>query len=174
MTPTLYRATSVIDGWPHRGNHWNGVHVTWFAADRDRPPARWHELLTGDYGDPYARSLADELFTVGEGAALARYLKDNHGADVTITAVPLPLATREGEAMLLGCSAVAVGGDCDFYMLSEGPEYDLSLKVWGYYHMGAELRAEKAGGEWVAVDPPEPYHYPGYDLVATAGGVTEA
>ena len=32
-------------------------------------------------------------------------------------------------------SAIPVGGDQDFYMLSEHEDYELSFKAWGYFNL---------------------------------------
>ena len=37
-TTKLYRLTSVIDDWPHRGARYNNVHVIWFVDKRDYDP----------------------------------------------------------------------------------------------------------------------------------------
>ena len=48
-------------------------------------------------------------------------------------------------------SAIAVGGACDFYMLSEHDDYSLPFKAWGYYSIdGASdfyTLSELIGGE---------------------------
>ena len=33
----------------------------------------------------------------------------------------------------LPTGAIPVGGDCDFYMLSEHDDYNLPFRAWGYY-----------------------------------------
>jgi hypothetical protein len=159
----VYRVTSVIDRWPHRGARWNGVKVTWLTY-RDQPIAPYRVLLAGDYDDPYAQSLADELFTEEEATALARYLREAHGQDVTVTEVRLPMPTRspEGDGFI-GVSAIPCGGDTDQYMLYREPGYDLPFEVSGYYSIDygeqhlAQVRCRHAcdGTEhWIDAPPP--------------------
>jgi hypothetical protein len=155
----LYRATSIIDGWPHRNACYDGVRVTWFAH-RDQPVAPWAVMFAGwaqhvedeyqerrregggwetdedsrTYAGAYTKSLADELFTAGEAAALAHYLKTVHDEDVTITEQLLPMpTTAEDGAALVGCSAVPCGGSTDQYALYLEDGYDLPIEICGYY-----------------------------------------
>jgi hypothetical protein len=139
MSTTLYRAESVIDGWPHRGGMWNGVRVTWFAY-RDKPLAPWHKLLNGNYDDPYAQSLADELFTLDETRQLSHYLEaPPHVVNLTVSPVRLPMATISADGCaLMGVSAIPFGGSTDAYMLYKHEDYDLPMKVLGYYCMEQE------------------------------------
>ena len=142
----LYRLTSVIDDWPHRRARYNNVHVTWFVnkrdydpgfdytalLDRPLPPAGWK--WDGDPADrekyAYHESLVDELFTWSEANQLAEYLREAHDTDVDIAEVTVPIDGR-----YMPISAIAVGGDCDFYMLSEHDDYTLPFKAWGYYRV---------------------------------------
>ena len=57
-----------------------------------------------------------------------------HDSDLKPSQVdlPAPIVSESGVGVLpLG--AIAVGGGTDFYMLSEEPEYDLPVKIWGYF-----------------------------------------
>ena len=126
----LYRLTSVIDDWPHRGKRYNNVAVTWFVDERDYyPDFDYRKLLTRI--DAYGIGAIDELFTREEADQLAEYLlTPPNPTEVEITEVDLPL-----NANVAGVGAIAVGGDCDFYMLSEHDDYNLPFKAWGYYRI---------------------------------------
>ena len=51
---------------------------------------------------------------------------------ISEVALPAPIYTEDGPGVL-PIGAIAVGGASGFYMLSEEPEYDLPVKVWGYF-----------------------------------------
>lgn len=201
-TTKLYNVTSVIDGWPHRGSLYDGVCVTWFVLDRDTDPGfdypallDCYELVVQrdyreyrqrrDFSDTearkvagfYARGLVNDLFTEVEAAQLAAYLKAVHDTGVDIAEEPIPIATRSADGFdCMSVSALAVGGPDDFYNLYMHDEYTLQFRVCGYYSMLQEappLRVkDKRGGEWVPVDPPEPYCYPGFDFLIQATPAT--
>jgi hypothetical protein len=183
-TTKLYNVTSVIDGWPHRGSVYNGVQVIWFVESRDTDPGFDYAAMLEGCDLPallpantYERGLVDDLFTEDEAAQLAAYLKTAHDIDVEITEEPLPIATRSADGVeLMSVSALAVGGTDDFYNLYMHDEYTLQFRVCGYFSMLQEptpLRVEdKRGGEWVPVDPPEPYQYPGFDFLIQATPAT--
>lgn len=132
----LYRLTSTIDVWQHRGGRYADVEIEWFVHDRatvpdysallDRP------LPEGPYS--YEQGLVDDLFTREEADQFAAYLKSRHGDSVVLQEVPVPVATRSPHGVgLIGISAVPVGGCTDFHMLSDEDGYDLPFKVWGWY-----------------------------------------
>jgi hypothetical protein len=130
----LYRLTSVIDDWPHRGKRYNNVTLVWFVDKRDYDPGYDYPTLLGRPTAPddhsYEKDYVDELFTRDEADQLAQYLQEAHDTDVTITEVSTPVPDN-----IIGVGAIAVGGDCDFYMLSEHDDYTLPFKAWGYYRV---------------------------------------
>jgi hypothetical protein len=201
-TTKLYDVTSVIDEWPHRGSLYNGVQVTWFVDSRDTDPRfDYAAMLEGyeltvqrDYRDlrqsssdaearmaagHYERRLVDDLFTEDEAAQLAAHLNIAYGTEVEITEKPLPIATMSPEGYgYISVSSIPYG-PVECYELYKHDDYNLPFRVCGYYDMRQEpapLRVEdKRGGEWVPVDPPEPYSYPGYDfMIQATPAVTDA
>ena len=129
----LYRPASVIDDWPHRGQRYNNVRVIWFINKRDNDPGFDYATLLDrplppGEGYSYEQGNVDELFTRREADQLAEYLREAHDTDVDIVEVSAPI-----NGGYMPVSALAVGGDCDFYMLSEHDDYSLPFKAWGYY-----------------------------------------
>jgi hypothetical protein len=109
---------------------------------REGDRRRYAELIKG-YDDlendlrVYAESYIHELFTQDEARQLKDYLDSEFGqhATTTITEVPLPVDNIMGVGML------PVGGETDFYMLSETPDYPLSFSVWGHFDLSIAARA---------------------------------
>jgi hypothetical protein len=145
----LYRLTSVIDDWPHRGARHNNVKVTWFVCERDYDPGFDYATLLDrplpSDDDPYAQGLVDERFTRYEADQLAEYLRTAHDTDVEIAEVSVPINVgyldSEGRWITyMPVGAIPVGGDCDFYTLSKHDDYSLPFKAWGYYRIDFEDR----------------------------------
>jgi hypothetical protein len=86
----------------------------------------------GNWAMPYAECFVEELFTRDEAQQLKGYLERHYRdeGETVIEEVSLPI-----ENCWMGFRARAVGGGDSFYMLSEGPEYSLPFKVWGYFNL---------------------------------------
>lgn len=135
----LYRLTSVIDSWPHRGGLYNGVKVDWWVESRSYDPGFDYRALLGrrlPAGDGYSfeQGIVDELFTPDEADQLAAYLRTPPNVvDVTMTELSAPIPTRMDGLDIIPTSAIAVGGCDDMYMLYKHEDYDLPFEVSGYY-----------------------------------------
>lgn len=149
-TPTvptmLYRLSSTVNGFPHRGGLYDGVKLHWLVMERDNPfHPDYSKLIVDQSGDPYERYLVDELFTREEVDQFRPYLFRSIGDSIQLPIedeeVELPLRSKtEDGATLLPMSAVSAGGDTDFYQIWKHEDYDLPFKVDGYYCIGdAEL-----------------------------------
>jgi hypothetical protein len=129
----LYDVRSVIDNWPHRGYRYDNVRVIWFVDKRDYDLGLDYATLLGrpfTRGEPhsYEQDYVEELFTREEADQLAEYLRTAHDTDVSIEPISTPVPGN-----IMGVGAIAVGGPCDFYMLSDEDGYSLPFKAWGYY-----------------------------------------
>jgi hypothetical protein len=89
---------------------------------------------------------------------LSAFLADFKHTKTTITGLDLPIKAHGDDCVgCLGVSALAVGGDDDFYMLSEGEEYPLDFKVWGYFCIeGCEFYLRVKDGEVSEISIPGP------------------
>lgn len=133
----LFRAKTVVP--EHRG--FKDVDFDWFVVRRAKPVVSYEDWIR-DYDllkeEPYpeveyARGIVDELLTAAEIEELRHYLEVVHGSALVVEEKLAPLDCR-GQ---IGFGALAVGGPSDFYMLSSGEGYNLSVEVWGYYNLEA-------------------------------------
>ncbi len=142
--PKLFRAWTVVGEKKHRGAVFRDVTFSWFVTDRERPVAPPNLLLKGYQSNrppsdcwneqDYAVADINECLTEDELAALTRYLRQAHNENLESKEVDLPAPIlSESGAGVLPLGAIAVGGGTDFYMLSEESEYDLPVKIWGYF-----------------------------------------
>jgi hypothetical protein len=142
MIEQLYSVISVIDDWSHRGIRYDNVEVIWFVDERGYDPGFDYAALLspGDETTGCDDMLVFDLFTREEADQLAEYLRVAHQEAVVIREVDMPI--KRG---YMPISGIAVGGDCNFYMLSEHKDYDLPFRVWGYYRIFYEDCANLRG-----------------------------
>lgn len=130
----LFKASSIVNNFKHRGGIYTKVPFMWFVRNRDNPVIPYEKGIS-DYKKrsnekhkSYQEEALDELFTEEEVEALMGYLLKSYDTDCHIEEVNLPIDSNCG-----GWGVLAVGGETDFYMLSKTDDYNLPFETWGYF-----------------------------------------
>ena len=162
-SPIIDKHTPLFSIWlspewfPHRGRLWRNVCVSLFRENESPWTYKYEDLISGytrenHHGTPevaYANYAEDviqrDFFLESEKDAILEYFKRNSGyGPVGFEQEPAP----QTENCSMSVSAIAVGGDCDFYMFSKAPGFDCPISFWGYY------RVDHEEGESVLADTP--------------------
>ncbi len=167
----LYQPRTIVPEFPHRGQLYKDVQLTWLM-DRRRYPAPFEEFISPD-AEPvapfaeairnynrledsnkfYAEESLQELFTERELKQLQEYLLLAHDdREALAEEVSLPLASKS-----FPLSGIPVGGSSGWYDLHQEPEYSLPFKVYGFFDVrGYEVigRSEAEPAEHAGQDEP--------------------
>ena len=121
------------------------VPINWFVDHRSHPlfgingslGVEARDLIA-DY-DPsdgvYGTDYLDECFTEDEAKAFTAWLKQHRKTDAAILPVKLPIPNDR-----FPFGGIPAGGETDFLMIAQSPDYDLKFGVWGFYDLrGGEL-----------------------------------
>jgi hypothetical protein len=128
----------------HVTTRYYGDDIDWFVVGRAQrrlfgPDGAlgidYHEVIANHDDAPeqlrrYSEDAVEEMFTKQEADTLVAWLKANRPADddnTTIRECALPV-----ENNITGFGAIPVGGQQDFLMTGDAPDYNLPFKVWGY------------------------------------------
>jgi hypothetical protein len=143
----LYQPRTIVPEFPHRGQLYKDVQLTWLM-DRRRYPAPFEEFISPD-AEPvapfaeaiqnydrledsnkfYAEESLQELFTERELKQLQEYLLLAHDdREALAEEVSLPLVSKS-----FPLSGIPVGGSSGWYDLHQEPEYSLPFKVFGFF-----------------------------------------
>jgi len=129
----LYRASSTLSKFPHRGLIYDKVQFEWLMDNRKEPLVPYEQAIVNYRKDKdewhlYPEEYINELFTEDEAKALKDYLlrAENANCEIREQKLPIPFKT-------MSVSAISAGGDNDFLMLFMDKEYDLPFPVLGYF-----------------------------------------
>ncbi|MDI6727928.1 MAG: hypothetical protein QMD44_03245 [Thermodesulfovibrionales bacterium] len=124
----LYGVKTVVDKFPRGNGYYNNVSIAWFAIEREKPAVPYKRGIENyKPGNLYAKDALKELFTFKEVLQLIQYISNFPFKKIEIKEIALPLPHN-----CAGYGSFAVGGEDDFYCLSETEGYPLPFKVWGY------------------------------------------
>lgn len=130
----LYRPRTIVPEFPHRGQLYKDVQLTWLIEERLEPAIPYEEAMEG-YGRLegsdkfYAQHSLLELFTEQELKQLQAYLLLAHDdREGLAEEVSLPIESRS-----FPLSGYVVGGSSDFYELYREPLYSLPFRVIGLF-----------------------------------------
>jgi len=129
----LFRLTSIVNNFPHRGKTYDGVEIRWFVVYRENPIVSYEKPLNGYLKNQdnllhISEENVRELFTEEEANAFKEYLSKEHREECDIREADLLT-----EINPWGYGDKTLGHREGFYRLYQEDGYDLPFVVWGYY-----------------------------------------